>query len=215
MADYAVITTHNEAETIYDLIAGLHQLGLSVIVVDERSTDGTPDIAWSTGADLIHRQGGIGPCLMEGWRAAIEAGATRILQIDAGGSHDPLEAKRLLDVDADIVIGSRFVPGGVHNGPRWRQRVSRAYAQLWNRYYNTPIRDWTSGYRCFTAEAAQALDKPYRSSMHAWQAEVLAEACELELSIVEVPITYTGGRSSLSPSVAWEAVKAWWTGGRG
>lgn len=208
----AVITTRNEAGTIGRLVDALYAHADRVIVADADSTDDTLVFADMHGAAVFHvGRVGIGPALRQAWTCALDFGATRILQIDAGGSHDPHEAPRLLDVDADMVIGSRFTTGGVYVGRPWRAWLSRAAAAALNTAQpGARYADWTSGYRVFSADLARYLLRvPYQCEMHGWQIEVLARAGEAGARIVEVPITYRAGRSSFNLKIAGEGFQAY------
>lgn len=201
----AVVTTHNEAATIGPLVRALD---MDVVVVDEHSTDATTSIAHVAGAMVLAHEGGIGPCQRRGWRAALSMGADRIVQIDAGGSHDPADVPRLLADDAELVIGSRFCPGGSHEGPRWRSYGSRVYAAAANRRYGQSIADWTSGFRVFDRMlASDLLHFDYTATMHGWQAEALAAVVDIGAKVAEVPIRYTPSASSLKPRVIAEAIR--------
>lgn len=214
MADFAVITTLNEEPTIGQLVRSLRGHGLQVVVVDDCSADDTAGAALRAGAVVIEtvQRVGIGPALMMGWREALRRGATRLVQLDAGGSHDPAEAMQLLGVlelaAADVVVGSRFVPGARYDARTGRLRpvLSRVAALACNVATGARFHDWTSGCRAFTAEAARALRLHYyTAAMHGWQIEVLARANADGMRIVEAPITYTAGRSSFNWRVAHEA----------
>lgn len=212
----ACVTTRDEADTIRGLVARLLQIVDQVVVVDEQSTDGTPDVARDAGAYVQAWTGGIGPCLMQAWRVALRRNAEIIVQLDAGGSHDPFDAKRLLDViwdsTADIAIGSRFLPDSHYEGRAWRRRASRAYAGMCNLATRGGITDWTSGFRAFNADTLNLLMVPeYRCRMHGWQAEVLRRALSQGMEVRETPISYKAGRSSLTWGVAREAVGLWFT----
>jgi dolichol-phosphate mannosyltransferase len=207
----AVIAARNEEQTIQSLVERLFAHVDRVIVIDAESDDHTALRAFEAGAHVFPGSGGIGPCLVRGWQLALEAGASRIVQIDAGGSHDVADLPRLLACRADLVIGSRFVRGAVYHGRPWRALASRvaslacSYAQSGASWH-----DWTSGYRVFSARAARYLaDVRYTATMHGWQIEVLARAGEAGIGIAEVPITYTAGASSFSPAVAHEAFMTW------
>lgn len=216
MTRCAVITTLNEAAYIGELVSDLRRNDWRVIVIDDGSTDGTQEQAARAGADvMVLQRVGIGPALLYGWRYALsEYAPAYILQIDAGGSHDPAEARRLvhaLNDGADMVIGSRFVKGAAYIGGLTRRRVmSQAAALACNIVQEAWVRDWTSGYRLFTADAAAALLQfKYWQRMHGWQIAVLARAHQLGLRVVEVPITYRAGRSSFNFKVADEAFGTW------
>ncbi len=213
----AIITTLNEAATIGELVDTLRREGYCVYVVDDQSTDATRERAAQAGAHVLldangTRQG-IAPCLCHGWQRALADGATTLLQIDAGGSHDPAQARRLtarLD-EADLVVGSRFCRGAAYLGGTTRRRwLSRTAAVVCSATQGAWVSDWSSGYRALTAQAARQLLVPrYYARMHGWQLEVLAHAHALGLRVVEEPIVYRAGRSSFSVGVANEAFRVW------
>lgn len=203
----------DEEESIEPVVRGLLTYCDRVVVTNDGSTDATRYMANRLGALVVnhHTPMGIGPSLMDAWRVAIELDADRIVQIDAGRSHHPGEARLLLQKDADIVIGSRFVSGGHYRGQhRWRRWLSRVAALLCNLTYHTRIMDWTSGYRCLTGDAAEyLLSCDYQTTMHAWQIEVLSAAIGGGMSIAEVPIDYVAGDSSFDVGVVADALSVW------
>lgn len=212
------ITTYNEAETIGPLVTRFVRRGWSVVVADGGSTDGTCTAALDAGATVLIGQGkeGIGPCLMRAWRYALDNGYWGVVQIDAGGSHSPDDVLNLIlaSKDADVVIGSRFLPGASYdntNGKWSRPYMSRLAAWMMNRaQMGAHYTDWTSGYRYFTDKALRKLlTRRYHTTMHTWQIEVLAHAGEMGFKIAEVPIRYTAGRSSFNKKIAHEAVLTW------
>lgn len=215
--DIAVITTLNEETTIAPLVGALRRDGWRVCVVDDASEDDTAYNAWHAGAHVIDHvlRRGIGPSLVEGWGWALSQGATRVVQLDAGGSHFPRQALDLADglASADMVVGSRFCAGACYHGNLRRQVLSRAAALACNvRYCHalTGVSDWTSGYRAFSAAALRKLvGYEYWAEMHGWQIEVLLAARWLGLRIAEAPITYRAGRSSFNRRVAGEAFNVW------
>jgi dolichol-phosphate mannosyltransferase len=158
---------------------------------------------------------------MEGWRMALDSGAAIVVQIDAGGSHDPVDAGKLMAYignpkfgDGDMVIGSRFCPGARYIGNRKRALLSRLAAHMCNvRQVQPRFTDWTSGYRAFNRHALEHLLDfgIYRTTMHSWQIETLRNAIDLDLHIVEVPITYHAGRSSFNRRIAKDALRVWAT----
>lgn len=218
MSTAAVITTLNEAATIGPLVERLLALKCwPVIVIDDGSTDGTPMQARTAGAMVACNPSreGIGPSLHRAWRLALFCGAERMVQLDAGGSHDAADVPRLLaalDAGADMVIGSRFRRGSRYLGGPWHRPIlSRLAAWACNLAQpGAQHTDWTSGYRAFTAAALRTLyAQPTHARMHGWQLEVLAHAGAAGLRIAEVPITYRAGRSSFGLKVAGEALLAW------
>jgi dolichol-phosphate mannosyltransferase len=212
----AIITTRNEESTIGPLVLALKPC-YDVLVIDDASEDDTSYVALGAGASVKEHllRTGIGPSLVEGWRWALRRGAESIVQLDAGGSHDPGEAGRLVSAlqDFDMVIGSRFLPGSRYIGNRKRASLSRLAAGMCNNRQVKPrFTDWTSGYRAFRADALEALiAAQYATTMHSWQIEVLREAIRRGLRIGEAPITYHAGRSSFNRAIARDAVGVWRT----
>lgn len=208
----AVVTTRNEEATIRGLVSGLSRVTEAVVVVDAASTDSTAERADAAGAYVIGRDLPIGPALMLGWRFAAHAfSADRIIQIDAGGSHDWRDAPAVRDHPAPVVVGSRFCKGASHRGNRRRAFASRAAAWAYSVAAFHHLTDWTSGFRAFDTDAALALaDRPYVATMHGWQPEVLAQALLLGIQIGETPISYQAGRSSLNRGIVGEAIEVGW-----
>ena len=216
MKYYAVITAKNEAETIGGIVNSLVADKWQVIVINDGSSDDTALNAISAGAHVISQSPsiGIGRSLQRAWRVADDDGADYIRQLDAGGSHDPRQARDLLGAliveNADMVIGSRFMPGGKYIGRKWRSFFSRLAAMMLNFATHKQFTDWTSGYRCFSrAEIEKLLEIRYYQTMHAWQIEVLGKAIENNFNIIEVPITYTAGESSLNVGGISDAIMEW------
>jgi len=206
----AVITALNEADTIGGLVAEILRNGLAVIVVDDGSTDGTGDEAAKAGATVITHDTpqGIAPSLMDAWRMAYSFGWTRIIQIDAGGSHDPAQIDRLLTSGTDVTIGSRFLPSSEYIGRGWRKHASNLAAVLLNWAAHQHIHDWTSGYRVFSRKAIEVLlSGNYMTTMHTWQIETLHLALKCGLSVSEFPITYRAGQSTFKLKTVDDFIK--------
>lgn len=209
----ACIAAKDEEATIVQLISGLRQFGFAAIVVNDGSIDGTGQLAAGAGALVIENQSptGIAAAYNSAWRAALSAGSDRILQLDAGGSHSPLDAVDMLQADCDMVIGSRFMSGASYIGSPTRAAMSRLAAVMCNAVtLGAKYSDWTSGFRLFKADALRRLvDAPYYAKMHGWQIEVLYHAHRSGMTIAETPIMYIAGRSSFNFSVAREAFNVW------
>lgn len=208
----ACITAKDEAATIAQLVYELQWNVSGVVVVNDGSRDDTGPLASLAGAQVLAHPypWGIGPSLLHAWRVALDLGADRIVQMDAGGSHSVINLSKLLRSSADLVIGSRFVRGAHYEGRAWRAYCSRIAAIACNLRTGASIRDWTSGYRVFTRSAIeQLIAQTYHARMHGWQIEVLGHALHLDLSIEEVPITYRAGESSFRWKHAKEALSAW------
>ena len=206
-----VVPTYNERDNLERLIAELlNTPDLDVLVVDDQSPDGTGNIADTLAetsggrVSVLHRRGarGLGLSYIDGLTRALATDATHIFQMDADFSHDPADIPRLLArcADADLVIGSRYIPGGgIENWPVRRVLLS-GFA---NRYVRTitglQIKDCTSGFRCWSREALERL--PFQrvaSDGYAFLVELLFEAASAGYRIIEVPITFVERREGVS-----------------
>ena len=216
--------TYNEGETIAPIIdAILEQLSdpRRVLVVDDSSPDGTGEIAdriASERADVevMHRPAklGLGPAYVAGFRRALEGGAELVVQMDADFSHDPRELGRLIDAarDADLVIGSRYVPGGrVTDWGPGRQAISRWGSRYARGVLGLGIHDMTSGFKCWRRVALEGVDlDSVRSQGYAFQVEMTYRGQRAGFRVVEVPITFRDrrvGDSKMTGSIVAEA--AW------
>lgn len=217
MTDWAVITTLNEDLSIGALVSTLRSNGLQVVVVDDGSEDDTIYAARNAGAHVIAHvlRTGIGPSLVEGWRWVLQEKPANVVQLDAGGSHDPRHIAHMIHRLrwAEVVVGSRFVNGAIYRGNIKRAALSRLAAIACNLkqfHAITGISDWTSGYRAFRPDALRRLARvQYTATMHGWQIEVLRAAIRMNMRIDEAPIIYTAGRSSFNRRVAREAFNVW------
>jgi dolichol-phosphate mannosyltransferase len=219
---WVVLPTYNEAENVEPIVgAVLGALpGARVLIVDDRSPDGTGAIADRLAAEhaaveVLHRPGkaGLGRAYVAGFAHALAAGAGHVIEMDADFSHDPADLPRLLETaraGADVVLGSRYVPGG--GVTRWdaaRRVISRGgcgYARL---VLGVEVRDLTGGFKCFTAEALQAIGyADVRSQGYAFQVELTFRALRRGLRVVELPIVFRErerGESKMSGRIALEA----------
>ena len=230
-----VIPTYNERENLADTVARVRAAvpEASVLVVDDSSPDGTGVLADELAAadpavHVLHRtaKNGLGAAYLEAFGWALDQGYDPIVQLDADGSHLPEQLPRLLEAlegtDAagrrvDLVIGSRWVPGGsIENWPRHRELLSRwgsAYARTLLRL---DTRDATAGYRAFRADALSRIRlEDVHTRGYGFQVDMLWHAREAGLVVVEVPVTFVErvhGRSKMSPAIVLEAtarVTAW------
>lgn len=170
---------------------------------------------------VIHRpaKAGLGAAYLAGFVWALQAGYDAVIEIDADGSHRPQDLPRLIDAaaDADVVIGSRWVPGGrVVNWPRRRKALSlgaNAYTRLW---LGMPVRDATAGFRLYRADALRTLDlQAVASQGYCFQVDLTWRAVKAGLRVVEVPITFVereNGVSKMSGDIVRESMAriAWW-----
>lgn len=213
----AVIPTYNEAANVPQLVERLRAAvpGISMLFVDDGSPDGTADLlaSLSTGdIRVLRRRGkqGLASAYLTGFAEALSAGAERIVQMDADLSHDPEDVPRLLAVDSELVLGSRFVPGGgVENWPVHRLLLSRGgslYARLLLRL---PYRDLTGGFKAWQATTLETvLRQPIRARGYVFQVEMTLLAHLAGCSVTEVPIVFTErveGVSKMAGAIALEA----------
>jgi dolichol-phosphate mannosyltransferase len=221
---WLVLPTYNEADNLEPLVtAALTHLpaGARVLVVDDRSPDGTGEIADRLAAgeeriEVLHRprKEGLGPAYLAGFRRALEAGVGYVLEMDADYSHDPADLPRLLSAveDADLVIGSRYVDGGgVENWSPVRRAISRGGSTYARRVLGLPVQDLTGGFKCFRRQVLEAIPLELVSSRgYAFQVEMTYRAAKAGFKIVEVPICFRerrAGASKMSGGIVAEA--AW------
>lgn len=221
-----IIPTYNERENIPTLVRGLMQhRGVGVLVVDDQSPDGTgaaaDDVAreFPDRVEVLHRTAarGFGRSYVDGITLALRMPVEFICQMDADFSHDPARLPALLAAarEADVVIGSRYVPGGqVVNWPKRRRLLSR-FANMYVRSITRMSpRDCTSGFRCWRREtlAAMPLDR-MMSDGYSFLVEMLYIASRHGRRITEVPITYVErreGQSKMSRAVIAESALTPW-----
>jgi dolichol-phosphate mannosyltransferase len=221
-----IIPTYNERENIPRLTdALLRHEGVRVLVVDDQSPDGTGEAADEMArlhpdrVGVLHRTGrrGFGRSYVDGITRAIAEGADLICQMDADFSHDPARLPDLLAAaaHADLVIGSRYVPGGaVVNWPRRRRLLSR-FANMYVRAVtHVNAHDCTSGYRCWRRDALASLPLDrFVSDGYSFLVEMLFVASRQGRRIVEVPITYVErreGQSKMSRAIIIESAITPW-----
>jgi dolichol-phosphate mannosyltransferase len=220
------VPTYNERESLPLLVAGLMQhSNVRVLVVDDNSPDGTGSLADSLAQshpgriDVMHRTGtrGLGRSYVDGLKLATRQPVDLICQMDADLSHDPAQLPRLLNgaERGDVVIGSRYIPGGqIANWPLRRKLLSR-FANIYVRTVTRlSARDCTSGYRCWRREAlaSMPLDR-FISDGYSFLVEMLYVATRRGRRVVEVPITFVErrlGESKLSRSVMIESAITPW-----
>lgn len=215
-----VIPTYNEAANIKPLLTRILGLGVDyyAVVVDDSSPDGTGDIvAAMTGRNpriyLIRRPAklGLGTAYVAGFRQAMALGADAVFQMDADFSHDPADLPRLAEAlaDADVAIGSRYVPGGSTVGWPLSRRIMSAVANLGGRLMlGVPIKDVTGGFKGWRRDVIESLPlDEIRSTGFAFQIETNYLAWQAGFSIAEVPIAFVDrklGRSKASFGIALE-----------
>ncbi len=222
------LPTYDERENLPRMIDALEAVrtevpgGLDVLVIDDESPDGTGRIADALAASrpwltVLHRarKEGLGRAYLDGFAIALDRGYERILEMDCDFSHDPAELPRLVAATiggADLVLGSRYVPGGgVENWGVVRRIISAggcAYARI---LLGIHIRDATGGFKCFRREVLAAVDlERVDAQGYTFQIEMTYRALLAGFVVVELPILFrdrVAGGSKMSRSIVLEA--AW------
>jgi dolichol-phosphate mannosyltransferase len=223
-----VIPTYNERENLEPIVSRVRAAApdAHVLVADDGSPDGTGAAADALAAvddhvHVLHRPAkqGLGAAYLAGFAWGLERGYGVLVEMDADGSHQPEQLPLLLDAlkGADLVIGSRWVPGGtVHNWPRHREVLSRGANTYTRLAMGVPVRDMTGGFRAFRITVLRQLDLLDVSSQgYCFQVDLAWRALQRGLRVTEVPITFVErerGRSKMSGAIVREAlvnVTAW------
>jgi dolichol-phosphate mannosyltransferase len=226
MRPLVIVPTYNELDNLKPIVDAILTLrDVRMLIVDDDSPDGTGEAAESIAArsggrvSVLRRRDvrGLGRSYVAGMELALATDATHVCQMDADFSHDPSELPRLLDASAlaDLVIGSRYVPGGtLRNWPVHRVLLSTVANWYVRSITRLPVHDCTSGFRCWSREllAQLPLDRIV-SDGYAFQVEMTWEAMMAGGRIVEVPITFVErrqGHSKLWGRVIGESVMLPW-----
>lgn len=220
---WLVLPTYNEAENIEAFVEAARAKlppSAQVLIVDDSSPDGTGEIAERLAArepnvSVLHRRfkEGLGPAYIAGFRQALAGGAELVLEMDSDFSHDPAYLPRLLEAGrrADVVLGSRYVPGGgVSDWGPLRKAISRggsAYARL---LLGVDVQDLTGGFKCFRREVLEAIDlDSVQARGYAFQVEMTYRAIRAGFEVVEVPIVFRdrrAGSSKMDRAIVAEAI---------
>ncbi len=215
-----ILPTYNEAENLKHIISQLRDLNLEIqiLVVDDNSPDGTGQIADSlTSQDLfvLHRakKDGLGPAYLEGFTWALDRGYDFIVEMDADGSHLPAELESLLKAAnaTDLVIGTRWMPGGkVANWPWYRRAISRFGTSYAAMVLRLPYKDLTSGYRVLSKQLVRkVLEANIQTHGYGFQVELVLLAHESQMVIAQVPITFLERSKGKSKMTGRIVVEAW------
>jgi dolichol-phosphate mannosyltransferase len=218
-----VVPTYDERENLAWIVGRLRAAvpSVDVLVVDDGSPDGTGALADELAeadpqVSVLHRTGkaGLGAAYLHGFTVALERGYDVVGEMDADGSHQPEQLPLLLDAlrDADLVIGSRWVPGGsVVNWPLSRKALSvggNLYARV---LLGIPLRDVTAGFRLFRRSTLETIDlDSVRSAGYIFQTDLAFRTVRAGLRVVEVPIEFVErvrGESKMSRDVATESLR--------
>jgi dolichol-phosphate mannosyltransferase len=229
MRTLVVVPTHDEAANIEELLDGLqaHVPDADIVVIDDASTDATRALVRArmesnSQLRIIERdeKRGLGDAYVHAFDVALAEGYDAVVEIDADLSHDPCILPTMLDLtrrNIDLVIGSRYVPGGsVVGWPRrrtWLSRWGNRYAAI---ALGLAINDATAGYRVYRADTLRRIDlKAIRAEGYGFQIEMTYRAVLAGCSVVEVPITFrdrVAGASKMSGNIVREAflLVTWW-----
>jgi dolichol-phosphate mannosyltransferase len=221
------LPTYNEADNVGPMTEAILAAtpDVDVLVIDDNSPDGTGRLADAIAAaeprvKVLHRKGkeGLGKAYLAGFAWALERGYERILEMDADFSHDPgylpgmLEASR----EADLVLGSRAIPGGgTVNWGILRKIISRGGSLYARTILGLPVRDLTGGFKCFRREVLLAIDLPtVECSGYAFQIELTYRAIRKGFRVKEIPIVFVDrrvGQSKMSKRIVLEALGKVWS----
>ncbi len=221
------LPTYDERENLRPILGAIHEVvpQVDVLVIDDDSPDGTGRIADEVALGdnrvrVLHRarKEGLGRAYLAGFAWALERGYGLILEMDADFSHDPRHLPALLERarEADLVLGSRYVPGGgTVNWGLGRRLVSRGGSLYARTVLGVTVRDLTGGFKCFRREVLEAIDLPsVECSGYAFQIELTYRALLKGFAVTEIPIVFTDrrvGRSKMSRRIVLEAVRKVWS----
>jgi dolichol-phosphate mannosyltransferase len=230
MKTLVVLPTYNESATIAEMLRRIRALvthTIDVLVVDDNSPDGTADLADALAAELggievLRRpaKAGLGSAYREGFKIGLARGYEALVEMDADLSHDPSALGDLLaelDGGADIVIGTRYMPGGkIPDWPWHRRAISRAGNLYARSMLGLSARDATSGYRAYHRRALERINlTAVRANGYGFQIEMAYKVTRAGGILAEVPIEFhdrTLGRSKMSSRIVVEALMlvTWW-----
>jgi dolichol-phosphate mannosyltransferase len=221
---FVCLPTYNERENLEPMVRALGVVLDTardrVLVIDDSSPDGTGELADGLARELewvevLHRpvKLGLGPAYVAGFRHALASDAELVLEMDCDFSHDPTDVPRLIDAagDADLVLGSRYAPGGgTENWGLGRRLVSRGGCLYAQAVLGVRVRDLTGGFKCFRREVLEAIDLDALSARgYGFQIETTYRVLRAGLRVTEVPIRFTDrrvGESKMTGTIVAEAM---------
>lgn len=226
MKTLVIIPTYNERENIDRIVPQVleKEPSIRVLIVDDNSPDGTGEIADRMAKEndrvfVIHRQNksGLGTAYITGFKFALERDFDYVFEMDCDFSHDPKYIPHFLQAikEHDLVLGSRYISGvNVINWPMSRLLLSY-YANVYSRIVTgLPVRDATSGFKCFRREVLKAIDlEEVKSNGYSFQIEMSFRAWKKGFRIKEIPIVFEDrrlGHSKMSKKIVREAVWMVW-----
>jgi dolichol-phosphate mannosyltransferase len=222
---WVCLPTYNEAENLAGMVESIlavfsrGEMNGSILVIDDRSPDGTGAIADDLaakheGVHVLHRpqREGIGPAYRAGFTEVLGRGADLIIEMDCDFSHNPSDIPRLVAATehADVVLGSRYVPGGgTENWGLLRQTISRSGCMYARGALGISPHDLTGGFKCFRRPVLEAIPlDDVRGAGYVFQVEMTYRAILLGYTVVEIPIIFrdrTAGTSKMSRGIVLEA----------
>jgi dolichol-phosphate mannosyltransferase len=218
------LPTFDERANLERMLRSLGEVlreGDRVLVIDDNSPDGTGQLADELARELpfvsvLHRpeKEGLGPAYLAGFRHALADGAELVLEMDCDFSHDPKDVPRLIaaaEKGADVVLGSRYVPGGrVGNWGLARRAISRGGSLYTALFLHMGVKDPTGGFKCFRRRVLETIDPDTITAKgYAFQIETTYRARRAGFNVVEIPITFddrVSGTSKMSRRIVLEAV---------
>jgi len=224
---WLILPTYNEAENVEAVVrAALAHLATTgrehtVLVVDDGSPDGTGRIADRLAGEhsevrVLHRpeKQGLGRAYLAGFEMALGEGAALVLEMDADFSHDPADLPRLIEAagDADLVLGSRYMPGGgVENWGLMRRVLSRGGSWYARTLLGVHVRDLTGGFKCFNRRVLEGIDlNGVHADGYGFQIELTYRAIQAGFTVREMPIRFRERREGHSKMTARIALEAVW-----
>ncbi len=216
-----LLPTYNERDNLLRILpAILEAAPVDVLVIDDNSPDGTGELAREYASarhrvNVLHREQkeGLGAAYIAGFREALAGGYDLIMQMDADFSHPPTHIEHMLKLAKrhDVVLGSRWVPGGgTQNWPKRRQLISRLGSVYARMVLQTSVKDLTGGFKCFRREVLEAIDlEGIHSTGYAFQIEMTYRALKLGFGVKETPILFVEralGHSKMSLKIVTEAI---------
>jgi len=223
-----VVPTYNERDNVRDIAGRLLAAlpGAELLFVDDNSPDGTGALLDELAATeprihVMHRAGklGLGTAYVEGFGWGMLRGYNYLFEMDADGSHDPRYLPQMLALaedGADVVVGSRYVPGGgTRNWGLGRKLLSRGGSLYARTILGVDVRDLTAGFTCWRSTALEAIDlATITSNGYSFQIEMKYRALKKNLRVVETPIVFVDrrvGQSKMSRAIFLEALLKVWS----
>ena len=214
-----VIPTYNEIDNIEDFVNQIIKFNVDILIVDDNSPDGTGDLVQKLSENLLQvnllkRSGklGLGSAYRDGFKWGLNEGYKYLIEMDADFSHSFSDLNNILQnsKNFDVVIGSRYIPGGGSNGWDFKRKLLSSYANKLSKVLlRSKINDMTSGFRSYSSEALNEINYfSTKSDGYSFQIEMTIRSIEKKLSIKEVPIIFTErslGNSKMSKKIVYEA----------